>query len=256
MNGSVELFDPVSGARRVLRGHDDQVIRVAFSADSSLLASGGYGENIHVWDTASGEPKYVLPKPQGPIRSIVFSGDGTKLAVATNEKRIRMWRLGEEPTPEDFNDESGNRLYDIAFDGSGQLVVARGIKSKLVLTGINASTRVRTLATKINTRSHERARFSPDGRRIAWLGGKTTAQIWDVNTGRLLSRITGGALTLHHQFDLSWTGSHLAMPGPDEHLDIYAVDSGQQVGSVKNARGSGLTCGITGRPTGDGDSAR
>ena len=64
---------------RVLEGHDDSVVSVAFSPMGNLLASVSEDRVIRVWDVASGEAFWV-ERNASSGESVAFSSDGRWLA--------------------------------------------------------------------------------------------------------------------------------------------------------------------------------
>ena len=73
-------------------GHDGEVISVAFSPDSRLLATGGMDTTVRLWDLSTKEQVRCL---EGHIRKaerLAFSPDGSRLASAGNyDHTIRIW---------------------------------------------------------------------------------------------------------------------------------------------------------------------
>jgi len=68
------------------------VRRVAFSRDSTILASGSWDNAIILWDMASRRPLGLpLTGHNGPVRSVTFSPDGTTLASGSDDKTISLW---------------------------------------------------------------------------------------------------------------------------------------------------------------------
>ena len=91
------LYDAETGAEiKQLTGHTRRVTVVAFSPDSSMLASGGRDEAIRIWNVYTGEQLRVI-KPgrldlAGPvIHFLVFSPDGSTLAHGDVKFKIRLW---------------------------------------------------------------------------------------------------------------------------------------------------------------------
>jgi WD40 repeat protein len=84
--------------RAVLTGHQDNVLGLAFSPSGRVLAStGGTLDNtLRLWGLSGEQPveRAVLKGcGGGPCGSVVFSPDGRRLAVASDQGGIRLWDL-------------------------------------------------------------------------------------------------------------------------------------------------------------------
>jgi WD40 repeat protein len=69
---------------------------VAFSPDSSRLASGGgetraRDDQIIIWDVASGRQFRTIPCPAGGVRKVDFSPDGHWIATADHDGLVKLW---------------------------------------------------------------------------------------------------------------------------------------------------------------------
>ena len=95
---TVKLWDV--GDRRViatLRGHQDQVFRIAFSPDGKSLAScSGDGTTI-VWNVATGQKQQVLESHRDPMLDVAYSPDGN--LIATVGAHIQLWKDGRRSGP-------------------------------------------------------------------------------------------------------------------------------------------------------------
>ncbi|MCX7992313.1 MAG: dockerin type I domain-containing protein, partial [Fimbriimonadales bacterium] len=75
--------------------------RLAFSPNGMLLASAGdtAERRVHLWRVADGEPLYApfLPYEQGsgPVSTLAFTGDSTRLMVAGGYEDIPIWNVSE-----------------------------------------------------------------------------------------------------------------------------------------------------------------
>lgn len=85
----VNLFE-VRGHRpvRLLRGHEQFVMGVAFSPDGTRLAS--CAENVRIWDVNTGQEVLRFSGPSKPSSSIEFSPDGARLAVG-GFRDLHIW---------------------------------------------------------------------------------------------------------------------------------------------------------------------
>ena len=80
---------------RVLYGHKDFIVAVAFSPDGRLLASGSRGPvdrspALHMWDVPTGN-LLTMVKQKGWINTLSFSPDGRMLASANQDGAIHLW---------------------------------------------------------------------------------------------------------------------------------------------------------------------
>ncbi|MGH3933886.1 MAG: WD40 repeat domain-containing protein, partial [Pseudonocardiaceae bacterium] len=72
-------------------GHTGGVRAVAWSPDSTRLASAGYGGEVRVWDAATGTPQATLTGHTGGVNAVAWSPDGTRLASAGYGGEVRVW---------------------------------------------------------------------------------------------------------------------------------------------------------------------
>jgi WD40 repeat protein len=87
------LYDTRTGAERVLRGHTEFVKNLAFSPDSSQLATAGIDGRIRLWDTATGAEIRTLAGHLQNVDDVAFAPDGRTLASIESRTCLKLWRL-------------------------------------------------------------------------------------------------------------------------------------------------------------------
>ncbi len=98
-----QSFERVLTLGQSTREPESGTCSVAFSPDSTLLATGGGGNLIHIWDVAPGSPTFgqeliSLRRHTDTVLALAFSPDGTVLASGGdhNDSTIRLWAIGPD----------------------------------------------------------------------------------------------------------------------------------------------------------------
>jgi WD40 repeat protein len=117
-----------------LRGHQDAIHRIQFSADGRYLASASLDDTVRIWLTADGALLDTIAGHQDEVLGISFSPllktdpydenepGVSYLASSSRDGTIRIWRINNHvrPLPHD------NRIYDIAFRPDGRVLASGG----------------------------------------------------------------------------------------------------------------------------------
>lgn len=107
---------------------------VAFSPDGKALAAVGPASStrneLHVWDTASGRPRFAI---QGPFRwyyvQLAFSPDSTRITCAGGDSRVGLWDAASGKELAMYRGHTAN-VCAVAFSRDGrQLLSADAVDS-------------------------------------------------------------------------------------------------------------------------------
>ena len=79
-----------SACLQTLKGHSSVVTFVAFSGDSTKLASALNNSTIRLWDVSSSACLRTYTGHSSGVSSLAFSHDSTKLALVLYDKTVRL----------------------------------------------------------------------------------------------------------------------------------------------------------------------
>jgi WD40 repeat protein len=194
-NQRVHLYDLQTGVElHTLKGHQQTVISLAFSADGKFLASGNPFESVRVWDVASGNELRKIAADGAGI-ALRFSADGRKLAGASMNGRITLWDL----------QRGGRReltgyvgwVNSLAFSPNGQTLALAGSDSQQIECW-EIATAKKTGPWPSDGAEAAQVMFTCQGRVLLSLGKKRNPdglvlRRWDPATGQRLPPLTGEA---------------------------------------------------------------
>jgi WD40 repeat protein len=186
-----------------------------------------------LWDPNEGVLlKSFTGHPKG-VNCLAFSPDGSLLATSGNDAIVRLWEVA-----------SGEVLAKIiggvyavpgvSFDKSGSLLATTDGRN-LRLRDVATQRLVNTLrfAMSAEDPSFYTLAFSPDGRILATGDTGNGIQLWDVESGELLSMLHGHTGNPNRASGLIWRvafstdGSLLASAGGDTTVRLWEVDTGR-----------------------------
>ena len=199
-----------------LRGHGGSIRSVSFSPDGSKIISGSDDGTIRVWNASTGigmlpplrgqfillhsrlmvddmtirvwDATTMLPPLRGhsgPIRSVAFSSDGTKIVSGSDDKTIRVWdaSTGIEMLPPLRGHD--NWIRSVAFSPDGLKIISGSDDNTIRVW--DATTGVEVLPPLQN---HDKfvfsVTFSPDGSKLISRSSDGTIRLWDTSTGIVL----------------------------------------------------------------------
>ena len=207
-----------------LKGHTAQVISVAFSSDSTMMASASWDDTILLWDVISQRQLPKLDRERLTAWWVAFSPKGKTLAAANYDGSVTLWDLPSRQS----------RSSGIQHDGQVTCVAFSPNGRKLASCGLDGAVKVLDLDTdQVQTERHLDVwslAFSPDGERLALACGRLL-KIVDSNGGQL--RILHGHGAAIDTVVFSSDGKRLASSGRDNVIALWDVATGEMVDILK-----------------------
>ncbi len=200
---------------------NEAVRAVAFSPNGQLMAEGGRGNTITLWDVDTRIPVGVpLRGHTDWVNSLAFSPDGRLLASASSDGTVRLWNVNTGlMVGQPLGDGQGG-IWAVAFSPDGTLASA-GTDGIIQLWDVKTGRLKSPPLTGHEDVIYSLA-FSSDGQLLASGGADTTVRLWDPAGGELLHTFN------HHDnwvFSVAFSpdSQSLVSGGIDETLMIWDV---------------------------------
>jgi len=216
--------------------HTGKITSLAWSADSTLLASGASDDNdIRIWDVATGKVIRRLSGHTGWIRSLAFAPNGTLLASGSTDQTVRIWDAATGQLLATLRGHTGfiggvafspdgTTLASASRDGSARLWdVASGkeIGSFSFRTALDPDTNLRHWATGVT--------FSPDGKMLAVGSTEGVVYLVDAKSGQIIHQLRGHTnWIVIRGLAFSPDGKTLYSAGLDATVRVWDVARGVQ----------------------------
>jgi WD40 repeat protein len=248
--GTVKLWDATTGQERAtlvkapVAGDSTERFPLAITRDGRTLASRNIQGIVTLWDVATGQELLALPRQDGAVTAVAFSGDGKTLAtVTTHNKSARKGLIGLlGPTMEPISTVKLWRVADgtelatltadafwvssLAFAPDGQTLVL-GLRDRLVkLWDVTARQERATL--EAHDGEITCVAFSPDGRTLATGSFEGDAKLWDVATRKERARLKGHSRSVS-SMAFSPDGRTLATASWDGSVKLWSVTTGEEL---------------------------
>lgn len=161
---SVAILDFYTGETlRLLEGHHDVVLSLAFSRRGKRLASGGGDRQVRIWEANTGRLERALTGHTAGVTSVAFSPDDTRIASASLDRTARLW---DSVTGRLVNTLRGHgeSVQAVDFTPDDRFIVTASLDRTLRLWDAHTGDFVKLLAQTQSAFSS--FALSPDGSRL------------------------------------------------------------------------------------------
>jgi eukaryotic-like serine/threonine-protein kinase len=88
----IAVFEVESGHLvRLIDGHAEAVLSLAYSPDGSRLASGSDDRSVRIWDTSDYSALVSLRGHRDQVQTVLWSADGERLYSSSGDYSVRLW---------------------------------------------------------------------------------------------------------------------------------------------------------------------
>jgi WD40 repeat protein len=162
-----------------LEGHTDTVSSIAYSQDSTMLASGGHDHTIRLWRAEDGRWLYTLKEHSNYVEKVVFAPDGKTLASSSWDSTIRIWRTNDGMLLHTLKGD--NRIaFDLAYSADGSVLASGGTAGLVQLWDVNNGSLIRNLRHNWGGTDIVTLAFSPEDKLLATAERNRFVRFFDV----------------------------------------------------------------------------
>jgi WD40 repeat protein len=200
---------------------ETNVTQVLFTNNGeSACACSESSDVVHIRAITDGKMIQRLGGNSGGVLNAAISPDDRLLACSTGEERLMLWDITEGKSKSDL--PLRKSIGDVAFSNNGRLLGGVASDSRIDLVELAS----KTIVAKLQAKGESYLScfgFSRDDQLFAAVGADSL-WIWNVDTGKLLTRLDGS--DIYYSICFTEDKEHLVLEGPLEELTARSLATG------------------------------
>ncbi|KAI9058620.1 YVTN repeat-like/Quino protein amine dehydrogenase [Trametes sanguinea] len=218
-----------------IASHEGPVTALAYSDNSSLLASGSENSSIILWDTRAMIAKWKVTGRDGPVTALAFSPDGKRLASAAGHGVIKIWTVDEPLKDEPISLDALGPVLALTFTPDGSQLIAGATGDRLIIWRVDDPQDRIVKSPLSNATSATKPitfiTFSSDGRLMATGGAGLFCYIWQVNklSEQRSKAVLGGRGDTVSAASFSHNGSRIATVLDNNTCKIWNAETREEI---------------------------
>ena len=195
-----------------------------FLPRNNQLVAGLFDNTVKFWNITDPNPLKTIDAPDGWVRSLTASRDGSLIAAASDDDTIRIWQTGSDELKLVLNDLTGVRVVALSPDGT---LIASALSDNTVRVWKVSNGEL--LYTLTGHKDWPRClAFSPDGQVLASCGFDRTIRLWKISDGSLM-RVLEGHKSSILGIAFSPDGQTIASGSVDQTVRLWNVSDGSEI---------------------------
>ncbi|MBN9123044.1 MAG: PQQ-binding-like beta-propeller repeat protein [Planctomycetes bacterium] len=183
----IRVYDPETGKLRTTLDAGAAMTTLAFLPDNNRLAAAGGDKLVKVWDVAAKKVATELPGHTLAVLAVAASEDGKLIVSGSADATVRG-----------FDPDGGKELWKwasrkaacgVGVRKGGKHVAAGLADGTLAILDVSGKTPKELSAQAAHTAGVAAVAFSPDGNRLATVGGDGALRVWSVADNAALTHL-------------------------------------------------------------------
>ncbi len=130
--GFIQIWEIASSKQvRVISGHDDEVLSLAYSQDGSQLLSSSYDKTARLWDVTTGKEVRKFAGHTWWVWSAMFSPDESQIVTAGHDGTAIVWDVASDKRTPAFTGHKGP-VFSAVFSPDGKQVASAGFDRRVL----------------------------------------------------------------------------------------------------------------------------
>lgn len=240
---AIRVYDAQTGKlEATLTGAKSPVTALAFFPDSNRLVSAGGDRVVVVWDVARQKPIKELAGHESAILSVAVSDDSKQIVSggAVGDRTVRGFSPEGDKASWIYSARSG--VCAVAIRKGGKHVAAGLADGSLVALTLDGNT-PKGVSTQAHIAGVSCVAYSPDGNRLASVGGDGILRVWTVAADGALTPVgkfdgqakasVAGTFTPLTGVAFSPDGRYVAAVGADTVVRVWDIETKSEVRGLR-----------------------
>ncbi|MCA9883687.1 MAG: PD40 domain-containing protein [Anaerolineae bacterium] len=185
--GEIRVYDEEGAVQNTLEGLIDFADAYAYDNLNGILAMGGEGGSVRVWDPAKRTALASFRTNDAPIVSLKFSQDGKVLASMGRDGHVTIWNWETHEQLADLDHEAAI-VFDAIFNSDGTHITT-ATQNYIAVWTIETGELDYALELEQGGASGIFA-YTPDDSKLVTAGLNAPLNVWDAATGNLIGQLT------------------------------------------------------------------